>query len=98
MSPTFEVVTRFYGMFDDSAAHCGVAAEYDPHEAEKVMEKFVELRALLGASTPLFSTHPDPEVRLTNVRRLLGGLNSQVSVPRAVTTHAFAEFKDLYRY
>ena len=83
---------------DEVGLHILIAAEYDPREAEKVMEKFVELRALLGASTPLFSTHPDPAVRLTNVRRLLGGLNSQVSVPRVVTTHEFAEFKDLYRY
>ena len=78
--------------------HILIAAEYDPCEAEKVMEKFIELRALLGASPPLFSTHPDPEVRLTNVRRLLGGRNSQVSVLRVVTTHELAEFKDLYRY
>jgi Zn-dependent protease with chaperone function len=74
------------------------AAEYDPREAVKVMEKFVELRNLHGASLPLFATHPDPEVRLANVQQWLGSLGEIDYTKRLVTTPEFAEFKDTYRY
>ena len=58
---------------DEIGLHILSAAEYDPREAEKVIGKFIELRALHGSSIPLFSTHPDPEERLANVQRWLGG-------------------------
>ncbi|MBI3246536.1 MAG: M48 family metalloprotease [Deltaproteobacteria bacterium] len=74
------------------------AAEYDPREAVKVMEKFIELRNLHGSSIPLFSTHPDPEVRLANVQQWLGSLGEVDYSKRLVTTQEFAEFKDTYRY
>ncbi len=74
------------------------AAEYDPREAVKVIEKFVELRNLHGSSIPLFSTHPDPEVRLANVHQWLGTLGEVDYTARLVTTQEFAEFKDVYRY
>ncbi len=73
-------------------------AEYDPREAVKVMEKFIELRNLQGSSLPLFSTHPDPEVRLANIQQWLGSLGEIDYSKRLVTTQEFAEFKDTYRY
>ena len=84
---------------DEIGLHILSAAEYDPHEAEKVIEKFIELRALHGSSIPLFSTHPDPEERLSNVQRWLGGHSvDDENAPQLVTTHEFTEFKELYRY
>lgn len=74
------------------------AADYDPREAEKVMEKFIELRHLHGSSLPLFSTHPDPEVRLSNLRTWLASLGEADYSARLVTTQEFVEFKELYRY
>jgi hypothetical protein len=62
------------------------------------MEKFIELRNLHGSSIPLFSTHPDPEVRLANVQQWLGSLGEVDYSTRLVTTQEFAEFKDTYRY
>jgi len=84
---------------DEIGLHILSAAEYDPREAEKVMEKFIELRALHGSPIPLFSTHPDPEERLANVQRRLGGHSvDDEDTPQLVTTNEFAEFKELYRY
>jgi hypothetical protein len=74
------------------------AAEYDPREAVKVMEKFIELRNLHGPLIPLFSTHPDPEDRLANVQQWLSSLGEVDYSTRLVTTQEFAEFKDTYRY
>ncbi len=75
------------------------AAEYDTREAEKVMEKFIELEGLHGRSIPLFATHPDPRDRLSHVQNWHGspGVDDE-DKRRLVTTHEFAEFKDLYRY
>ena len=75
------------------------AAEYDTREAEKVMEKFIELEGLHGRSIPLFATHPDPRDRLSHVQNWLGnhGVDDE-NKQRLVSTHEFAEFKDLYRY
>ena len=84
---------------DAIGLHILRAAEYSPREAEKVMEKFIELRALHGSPIPLFSTHPDPEERLANVERWLGGHSvDDEDTPQLVTTHEFTEFKELYRY
>ena len=84
---------------DEIGLHILSAAEYDPREAEKVIGKFIELRALHGSPIPLFSTHPDPEERLANVQRWLGGYSvDDEDTPRLVTTNEFAEFKELYRY
>jgi peptidase M48-like protein len=74
------------------------AAEYDPREAVKVMKKFIELRNLHGASLPLFATHTDPEVRLTNIQQWLGSLGEIDYSKRLVTTQECIEFKDTYRY
>ncbi len=84
---------------DEIGLHILSAAEYDPREAEGVMEKFIELRALHGSPIPLFSTHPDPEERLANVQRWLGGYSADdEDTAQLVTTNEFAEFKELYRY
>ena len=62
------------------------------------MEKFIELRALHGSPIPLFSTHPDPEERLANVQRWLGGYSADdEDTAQLVTTNEFAECKELYR-
>lgn len=74
------------------------AADYDPREAVKVMEKFVELWHLHGTTIPFFSTHPDPDVRLENIQQWLSSMGEIDYEKRLMTTEEFAEFRDMYRY
>lgn len=84
---------------DEIGLHILRAAEYDTREAEKVMEKFIELEGLHGRSIPLFATHPDPRERLSHVQNWRGSHSvDDENEQRLVTTHEFAEFKELYRY
>ena len=84
---------------DEIGLHILRAAEYDTGEAEKVMEKFIELEGLHGRSIPLFATHPDPRERLSHVQNWRGSHSvDDENEQRLLTTHEFAEFKELYRY
>ncbi len=84
---------------DEIGLHILRAAEYDTREAEKVMEKFIELEGLHGRSIPLFATHPDPRERLSHVQNWRGSHSvDDENEQRLLTTHEFAEFKELYRY
>lgn len=83
---------------DQIGLHILYEAGYDPREAEKAVQKFIELRSLYGPDMPLFSTHPDPETRLANIQTWISTLGEVDSSERIITTHEFAEFKDVYRY
>ena len=84
---------------DDIGLYILSAAEYDTREAEKVMEKFIDLEGLHGRALPLFATHPDPRERLAQVQkwRTSQGEDDE-SETKLVTTQEFEEFKSLYRY
>src|SRR5207249_2478932 len=42
-------------------------AGYDPREAAKVMQVFINLQGGQSSLLPLFQTHPEPTVRLRNI-------------------------------